>query len=919
MEPSLSELLAHKEEEWRALQAQQALLQEEAWQDTQQQLQEAQAELHSLREDFVYNLKLLEERDQELQRYDAAFAQAQGLEGARQAELSELKIQVVKLQQALLGQAQRAEALQQQQEQAGQEHRMQLERLHSDKNSELDQQREQYAHLKWKLERKLGELSNELALQRQELLLGFEAEMQRREHEFRLQADDMSHAVLTHELRVKVLSKELAALKEAGVRATESLQGAEAAQAELQEQLQHRDWVLRDVTAVKDARIKDLEDQLHSLQRTRKREEEMFKRRYEELDRLAREREAALGAVKCAHKEQMQLLEARAQELEAHSQALELQLYRAEGRWADATKEKDTIISRLHEDAAALQSAWDAQVAQLSKELVSRDLQVQARWEEEERLKAQLASCQQDVDRYRQQLALAEGREQDLQREKVQLELDWQRRCDGIERNLYRQSEDLVQALTTAREQVTAKLQEAEHMLCDREAALKAVSLERDQALQALGKHSLVPKEKDPEVQVPLQSQEGDIGDSAPCQEIRQLREQNATLQSVISQMRREMESLSDQVLPTAQSDGYVLALEAEIQSLKEKFKTLEEQLDAFDSSKASPPLAPVPTQILPLAEATGGSVQAAGVGVALALRKLRERARLVSFLVARLRQKVLQEPLDLATVKHDLLPELDQVHLEMRELRAQVSELEQHIQASGQEEGGTTSGLRLCTSGPGAPKREGPVEGSPGPRLQRRLKEAARRILRLCLEREQLLELGNRLRAQRGCPTGKPCLPLHAAPEAQQPSPEAPPHSGSPQGLPQATTQRQRRGSSVTCRSTRQKENRSPKPQSSPGHRKESSRHTQTTSSQASTSLQDVWKLLELGSSPSGLTSLDSSTPELATPPAPRSLPGTAITVHGVKVEAHTKAKPARLARAPARPQPAQRTPRIRNYNVKD
>lgn len=130
MEPSLSELLAHKEEEWRALQAQQALLQEEAWQDTQQQLQEAQAELHSLREDFVYNLKLLEERDQELQRYDAAFAQAQGLEGARQAELSELKIQVVKLQQALLGQAQRAEALQQQQEQAGQEHRMQLERLH---------------------------------------------------------------------------------------------------------------------------------------------------------------------------------------------------------------------------------------------------------------------------------------------------------------------------------------------------------------------------------------------------------------------------------------------------------------------------------------------------------------------------------------------------------------------------------------------------------------------------------------------------------------------------------------------------------------------------------------------------------------------------------------------------------------------
>lgn len=39
--------------------------------------------------------------------------------------------------------------------------------LHSDKNSEMDQQREQYEHLKWTLERKLEELDGELALQRQ--------------------------------------------------------------------------------------------------------------------------------------------------------------------------------------------------------------------------------------------------------------------------------------------------------------------------------------------------------------------------------------------------------------------------------------------------------------------------------------------------------------------------------------------------------------------------------------------------------------------------------------------------------------------------------------------------------------------------------------------------------------------------------
>jgi hypothetical protein len=38
---------------------------------------------------------------------------------------------------------------------------------HSDKNGEIDHQREQYENLKWKLERKLEELDGELALQRQ--------------------------------------------------------------------------------------------------------------------------------------------------------------------------------------------------------------------------------------------------------------------------------------------------------------------------------------------------------------------------------------------------------------------------------------------------------------------------------------------------------------------------------------------------------------------------------------------------------------------------------------------------------------------------------------------------------------------------------------------------------------------------------
>lgn len=45
-------------------------------------------------------------------------------------------------------------------------------------------------------------------------------------------------------------------------------------------------------------------------------------------------------------------------------------------------------------------------------------------------------------------------RERCLEREKAQLELDWRQRCDGVERDHYRKSEDLIRALTEARDQV---------------------------------------------------------------------------------------------------------------------------------------------------------------------------------------------------------------------------------------------------------------------------------------------------------------------------------------------------------------------------------------------------------------------------------------------------------------------------------
>ncbi|KAF6269298.1 coiled-coil domain containing 57 [Rhinolophus ferrumequinum] len=926
-------------------------------------LEEARGRLRSLQEDFVYNLQVLEERDRELERYDAAFARARGLEEAWQAEVSQLKVEAARLRQALAREAEQREDLQRLHQRELREHRLALERAHSDKNSEIDQQREQYEKLKWKLERRLQELDGELALQRQELLQEFESEMQKRERSFRLQADSMSHATLTQELQVKLLNKELAALREAGAQAAESLQSTQTVNLELEERLQRGAQELRDLAAVKDAR-------------------------HEELDRLARERDAVLASVKSAHTEQLQALEARVVELQVQCEALELQLRRAEWRQMDALKEKDATLDKLREEAAALRSGWDAQVAQLSRDMTSKDLQVQSLQEEEAELKAQLAKCQQDTTRYQQQLSLAAEREQSLEREKVQLGLDWQHRCASIERDHYRKSEELIQGLTVAREQAAAKLQEAERKLCDQEVLLKAVTLERDQAVQVLRTRGLLPEDEG-KAQMLLRRQEEEISQSFPSSEIRRLQEQNTSLRDAVAQMRTEMEALSGHALPSARRGGvtagtqqpdtqaaaaaptpdYVPALEAEIQNLKHKFKTLEEQLE--EPSRVSSSNADIQPRVSTSAGATGGTVPAAGASAGFALRRLGDRAQLLNFLVARLRQKVLQEPLDKGTVRCELAHEVDQVCLEVLELRKRTAELEKHLGTAPEAGGGPPSQQQPRAPDTVALGREGPADVGPAgteglavQRLQRKLKEAARKILHLRLEKEQLVELGNRLRAELGQPVGTPRHPL---PGRKTLTPgdktQAPSDCGLPVGQlqPHCTAQDTKntkedgfcdssakirshvaqtgrridawRGcaagkvepkphevSTVTCRSTRQKENQSPKPHQAQEFHQDNGHHTQRSSSLASSSLQDTWKLLDLGSSPSGLTSQDDSTPELTAPPAADNLPhpDSPVAIKGMKMKG--QAKPERPSKAhPAKPKGYQRPPKVRNYNFKD
>ncbi|KAM6050387.1 coiled-coil domain-containing protein 57 isoform 2-T2 [Chlamydotis macqueenii] len=167
MEKELNYLLQWKEKEGKDLHACQFQCQKKMLQDVKKQLQDMHEKFNKLKEDFVYNLRILEERDKELEHYDVTVTHLKTSENAEQAEMSHLRVQLGKAEQMLFKERRKRHKLHYHYRQHIKEHKLELERFCSSRNSHLDHQHEEYVNLKHHMERKIQELEEELACENQ--------------------------------------------------------------------------------------------------------------------------------------------------------------------------------------------------------------------------------------------------------------------------------------------------------------------------------------------------------------------------------------------------------------------------------------------------------------------------------------------------------------------------------------------------------------------------------------------------------------------------------------------------------------------------------------------------------------------------------------------------------------------------------
>ncbi|KAL3051968.1 hypothetical protein OYC64_002068 [Pagothenia borchgrevinki] len=716
--------LVRKEMEWKELQAAMVHQLETSLKTAQEECLSLRERYQQLKEDFQFNLAILDERDRELERYDALTSSVLTEEKKRQEELNHFRMQVAGLEEQRTRAAEeRQEELRKSRHNAGQQ-RLQLDELKCSMATKIQKQTEEYERMKWDSQCRIQELAGELTLQRQEMTAASEAELRQREHEFNLKMDEMRAVVLSCDLKVKLLSKETEVQCQAHAESKEALQASEVFCEQLRSQLLHRDHEIRDLTAAKDCRIKELEDKLKRLETKLRKEESNHIKKYEDVIRALKECALQLEAQYQAHTEKLQEIEKHVVKLHENVEVLAARVRCKLKEQQDAMDLKDETIQRLRTEVDGTRTGWDRHISQFSSEMVVKDTEIISLQERATKCRTELERSREDIERYKQQLAAGLQREKALEQMKVQVELEWQRRCEDMKAQHYLANEQLIQELTQARDQAKADLHEKEQDLQDLSVLLRSVKTERDQALQGV-----TPQ----------------VG-SLTSEEIHRLQHQNSSLRAVITQMRKEMEGLIH-LLPQPQP---------------------QPQPQASTPRPVKHPGAPAPPSLAPTADyqvATGPTVQSTDTG----------RLDQVSLLKARCRH--LEEQLE-ATGKENLAPLVpDNTHLQNQGLKqgvllsengADPSALDRqevrvaHIESALAKLMKQTALVRQLQEENLCLKRQqtsgqmsgGPLEDVQGaenkrPVLHSRLKQAASCIARLSRDKQQLIEMGNRLRAQ--------------------------------------------------------------------------------------------------------------------------------------------------------------------------
>ncbi|ETK86902.1 hypothetical protein L915_08544 [Phytophthora nicotianae] len=418
----------------------------------------AKQKLNKLQEDFKYNLKLLEGRDEELALYDANFASLKNVVRDREAELSESRAREAEFQAELQRAKKRAGEQEVHYQQKLKDARAQMEGTRWKFDDELRRQEDAMESLRRNMERQLREKDEEVENQRRELTVTLDDAMRQRETEFKRANDELQGKLRELELKNKALTRGTDAQQ---ARAEELKTKNENLQQILQEndkEIKTLEWTLADVKAAKDVKIGELESEvarlndvkqelldeyetkmaelLQSLHAVEKAFVQQKTQYDEELQRHTERKKSEAQEASARSEAKLEALTIRLRESEERAEALQAELKQAKWDADDKLMDKEREVGRVKSALQGLEDEQHRVASEMQKQLRQGDRETQALQERLQDSQRQIALLKEKDKAQRQELLESVEKQEDLQRELVTVNLRWENRWQEQQQEL---------------------------------------------------------------------------------------------------------------------------------------------------------------------------------------------------------------------------------------------------------------------------------------------------------------------------------------------------------------------------------------------------------------------------------------------------------------------------------------------------
>ena len=482
------------------------------------------AKFAKLKEDFTYNLKLIEDRDAELDRYEGNFESLKGVIRGKDSELHELRTQVADLQGLLSTERSRAKSNDSHYESKMRDMNEALEKEKWGREDSERNHREVLDACKRDLATQLRVKDEQILKQRQEMNISHDEVMRKREEDFRhaeeglrsqmeeleknfqavkVEANNAQTQLVQKCREAERLAVEVADLDRSRKQLTRDLEEERVSQ---KEQIAGLEKEKRELAQVKQALLDEYEgkmgellESLHSVERAFIQQREQFDL---QLAHVEKEREQEMERSKIRMDGRNDALMARISQAEQETAKFEAQLKSAQMQHEDQTKSmRNDYTERIKELTSSLTTAEEIST-DLKNQLFNRDLQLKTKDEEVSSLKNQIDKIQNESRSFRSQMDALTEQNNTMARENMDLNLRWEQRWEEERHREAEKHSELTQVLQQQRDHLGKEKRDLEDRIVELEAELNRTRAE----LNAVRAHTRLEHSLDPNHQYASQS-----------------------------------------------------------------------------------------------------------------------------------------------------------------------------------------------------------------------------------------------------------------------------------------------------------------------------------------------------------------------------------------------------------------------------